>query len=274
MTLQQLQTEFACKGRLLTPFGLLLEFDPTTAVALTALPCDALKNLVLQHRLIVMRGILPIDDKDQFSESCERFGPLLTWDFGALFEVVEHDQPKNYLFTNGSVPYHWDGAFAEQAPWLQVFQCREAPSEGVGGETLFCDTAAIWKSLTTDTQQRWRSVEISYFTEKVSHYGGVVRAALVAEHPLTNETVLRFAEPANETTVPLNTPLLEFHGIDQADATALLKELTQLIYDPQFVYAHAWRQGEYLLADNHVLLHGRSRYHQHQPRRLWRVHVL
>lgn len=274
MTLEQLQTRFNADVRPSPPFGLKILFDSTRRPTFKSLPIDELKPILLQHRLILLRGLEPIGDQGEFSTQCARLGELLKWEFGAVFEVVEHTDPKNYLFTNGSVPYHWDGAFAAQAPWLQVFQCREAPGEGIGGETIFCDTPGVWNSLPTQMRELWRSVEIEYTTEKVAHYGGAIRVPLVGIHPLTGETTLRFAEPANATTVSLNTPNLAVHGIEPGIVPEFLEDLCRRIYDPRFVYAHSWQPGDFLIADNHALLHGRNSYGRQSPRRLWRVHVL
>ena len=271
---EPMQLEVDAAIRRLEPFGLEVCFHDGARATFERLPIEQFKPLLLKHRLIVLRGLEPTPDQTTFSTQCARWGKLLEWEFGTVFEVVEHTDPKNYLFTTGSVPYHWDGAFAAQVPWLQLFQCREAPGESIGGETIFCDTPAVWNSLPLEQQELWRSVEIEYTTERVAHYGGAIRVPLVGDHPLTGETSLRFAEPANATTVRLNTPNLEVNGIAPEHVPAFLADLTRQVYDPRFVYAHAWQPGDYLIADNHALLHGRNRYGRQLPRRLWRVHVL
>ena len=274
MNVEQLQRQLDCQVDRLAPFGLKISSPRDRGESIESIPAELLRPWLLENRLILLRGFCPIDEKALFSDICGKWGKLLQWDFGSVFEVVEQVDPKNYLFTHGSVPYHWDGAFADQVPWLQFFQCRESSPEDVGGETIFCDTIALWQSLSPELQQLWQSVEIEYSTDKVAHYGGKIRAALVDRHPQTDEMVVRFAEPANATTVQLNTPDLAIQGIAQETVPAFLEELIDLIYDPRFVYSHCWQPGDYLIADNHVLLHGRTKYQQHQPRRLWRVHIL
>lgn len=273
MSLETLREQFPCELTRLEPFGLSLQ-SSSDANRVSSLPVETLRELILQHRLVLIRGLPAVVEKDRFSEIASGWGELLEWEFGTVFEVAAHPDPTNYLFTPGSVPYHWDGAFAAQVPWLQFFQCREAPGEDFAGETIFCDTAALWNSLPKETQQRWKQIEVEYTTDKVAHYGGAIRVPLTMTHPRTEETVLRFAEPANTTTVPLNTPNLSVSGIPAEETARFLAELTELIYDPRFVYAHRWHQGDYLLADNHVLLHGRNAYTHNRPRCLWRVHVL
>ena len=274
MSFDSLQARLPGQLQPLSPFGLVVQATPGSDDSIESIAAESLQPVLLEHRLVLFRGFRPIDDIDHFSGVCTQWGRLLEWDFGTVFEVVEQPDPENYLFTSGSVPYHWDGAFADEVPWLQMFHCREAPGEDVGGETLFCNTTALWDSLSPETRLQWESVEIEYSTDKVAHYGGRIRARLVDRHPRTEEPVIRFAEPANATTVQLNTPELEVKGIPAGSVPGFLNELTRLIYDPRFVYSHCWQPGDFLIADNHVLLHARTKYRQSQPRRLWRVHVL
>jgi alpha-ketoglutarate-dependent taurine dioxygenase len=263
-------TVAGCTVEPLAPFGAVVR--PTGSRAIPG--ADELRDLLLRNRVLALRGFDPAPTKEALAAEAEAWGPLLAWDFGTVFEVVEHDDPKNYLFTSGSVPYHWDGAFAARVPWLQVFQCLEAPGTDQGGETLFCDTSRVWAAADADTRRAWEAVEIEYATRKVAHYGGSIRARLVAAHPLTGEPVLRFNEPANAATADLNTPEVRPLGMDEDAARALVADLTRRVYDPAAVYAHAWAPGDRVIADNFVLLHGRTPYRSQRPRRLWRVHVL
>jgi alpha-ketoglutarate-dependent taurine dioxygenase len=256
----------------LAPFGAVVR--PRAGTPAVPVCSPGLRQRLLRDRLLLFRGFAPLTDKEALAGYAREWGPLLEWGFGTVFEVAEQPDATNYLFTAGSVPYHWDGAFAKQVPWLQVFQCVEAPGRARGGETVFADTARVWASADETTRARWRGVEFEYATEKVAHYGGRIRAPLVAAHPLTGETVLRYNEPANAHTADLNTPEVVPLGLSAEQAGELLGRLRRVLYDPANCYAHAWQPGDCLIADNFVLLHGRLPYQSQAPRRLWRVHVL
>lgn len=261
-----------CEIEPLEPFGMLVR--PVGGSApMPAISPDQVE-LLLHNRLLLFRGFEAFPDRAATAAYASQWGPLLEWDFGTVFEVIEHESPRNYLFTSGSVPYHWDGAFAKQVPWLQIFQCVEAPGLSQGGETLFCDTNRVWQQAEPSRREKWRNIEVEYATEKVAHYGGRIRAPLVATHPRTGETVLRFNEPANATTAKLNTPDVVPLGLPEGQVPAFLDDIIQRIYDPSAAYAQVWQPGDRLIADNFVLLHGRKPYGSQLPRRLWRVHVL
>jgi alpha-ketoglutarate-dependent taurine dioxygenase len=111
-------------------------------------------------------------------------------------------------------------------------------------------------------------------TEKVAHYGGRITAPLAARHPVTGARTLRYAEPPNADTADLNALAVEAPDLSTAELADLLGELNAAVHDPRHCYAHAWQQGDFLVADNHLLLHGRHAFRSHSPRHLQRVHIL
>lgn len=251
----------------LAPFGALV----AGGGAVTELDIGWLQKAVLEHRVVVLRGFEALDRGD-FEAFAARFGAILRWNFGAVLDVVVDGDAKNYLFTSGSVPHHWDGAFAEKVPFLQIFQCLAAPnsSQNQGGETVFCDTTRLWNAASPQQQARWNAVEITYHTEKIAHYGGEICADLVSRHPISGQTTLRFAEPPDAQTAPLNPLFLEADG---APLDELLRELQPLLYSPQFCYVHDWHDGDFILADNHALLHARRAFSPGAKRHLQRIHI-
>lgn len=238
--------------------------------SLLELDVPKLRQQVLQHKVLLLRGYPALDSQD-FVAYAQGWGEILRWNFGEILNVQVDPQAKNYLFTCGSVPHHWDGAFTQQVPFLQLFQCLASPGPGSGGETVFCDSGRLWREASAEQQRRWASIQINYHTEKLAHYGGSLRAPLVAQHPLTGETTLRFAEPPDQHTAPLNPLELEVEG---ADLEELLAELRPLLYSPDYCYEHAWQSGDFLVADNHALLHARRPFAQAASRHLQRIHIL
>jgi alpha-ketoglutarate-dependent taurine dioxygenase len=257
------------RERPLTPFGLLVQGPGD----ITAIPPEALMGMALEHKVAVVRGCAPLTTHG-FLAYALRWGPLLEWNFGYVFDLQLQQQPKNYLFASGNVPYHWDGAFAAAVPSFQIFQCLAAPEEDAGGETLFCDTTAVLAGLTPAERRSWSQIQIDYETEKLEHYGGRISAALLAVHPRTGAATVRFAEPFNEGTTPLNLLTVLVQGQNPTRSDAILRAITRRLYAPSVVYAHRWRAGDFVIADNHALLHGRRAFRQHAARHLQRIHVL
>jgi alpha-ketoglutarate-dependent taurine dioxygenase len=254
--------------RPLSPFGVEITV-PVPGSGLGSVDVPELRSRVAARRLAVLRGFAAPSDEEMLA-FCRQLGEVLEWEFGSVNELQARPDASNYLYTNREVPFHWDGAFAGRVPHYIFFHCRAAPPAGSGGETTFCDTVRLLQRATPEQRERWRRVRITYSTEKVVHYGGTFTAALVARHPVSGAPVLRFAEPVED----LNPVRLETHGLPPEEQPAFLAEMHRLLNDPELCYAHDWRDGDVVLADNHALLHGRRAFRASAPRHLRRVNIL
>jgi alpha-ketoglutarate-dependent taurine dioxygenase len=234
------------------------------------LPVPLLRRWVAEHRVLVLRGFgrLPGPELPRF---CVRLGTLQVFEFGTVNELRATEDARNFLFTNAAVPLHWDGAFLEAVPSYQFFSCEEAPPSDTGGQTLFCDTTRVLARAPAATRRAWEQVSVTYRTEKVAHYGGEVTVALVARHPSTGRTTLRFAEPVD---TDLNPVSIEIHGLPSERHAGFLHDLRERLYDPAVCLAHTWRPGDVVMTDNHALLHGRRAYTDPGRRHLRRVNIL
>jgi alpha-ketoglutarate-dependent taurine dioxygenase len=252
----------------LEPFGVVVR-SAFEGERVERVPARLFGEWVARHGVVVARGFAPLAD-DALPEFGRRFGEVLEWDFGEVNELRVRSETKNYLYTNHEVPFHWDGAFVGRVPRYIVFQCETAPPPGTGGETLFCDTRHMLARAAPHMRESWERVRITYSTEKVVHYGGTFTSPLLATHPLSGELVLRYAEPVDD----LNPVRLDIEGIVDESREAFLLDMRRRLREPEVCYAHAWRDGDILVADNHALLHGRRAFKESAPRHIRRVNVL
>ncbi|GAB1515173.1 TauD/TfdA dioxygenase family protein [Actinophytocola sp. KF-1] len=254
----------------LTPFGRVVETEP--GADLRALTPAQLRDWTIESKVVVLRGF-DLLDRDDLVSYCENWGEILTWDFGAVLDLVVRDDPANYLFARGDVPFHWDGAFARATPSFFLFQCLAAPPAGSGGETVFCDTAEVVRRATPELRRTWESVRVTYRTDKVAHYGGNVSQPLLATHPVTGETTIRYAEPLDPGRY-LNPLFLTVSGIPAQDAGPFMADLAARLHDPAVCYHHEWRAGDIVIVDNHALVHGRNAFRGDPSRHLQRIQVI
>lgn len=252
----------------LEPFGVLVTATREGASA-GEVPARLFEEWVARGGVVVARGFAPLEG-EALPSFGRRLGEVLGWDFGEVNELSVREGARNYLYTNHEVPFHWDGAFVGRVPRYIVFQCDAAPPAAAGGETLFCDTRRLLERAAPGVRASWARVSITYSTERVVHYGGTFNAPLLAAHPSGGEPVLRYAEPVDD----LNPVRLEIEGIAAEAREAFLLDLRRRLRDPEVCYAHAWRDGDILVADNHALLHGRRAFRESAPRRIRRVNVL
>jgi alpha-ketoglutarate-dependent taurine dioxygenase len=253
----------------LRPFGRIVMASGGTR--LTEVPVDMLERWTVESRVLVLRGF-PLLEKQEFADYCRRWGDVLEWEPGEVIDLVIEENPKNYLFASGDVPFHWDGAFVEANPRYFFFQCLDATPD-VGGETVFSDTTAVYRDAGPELWNKWRQISITYTTEKVTHYGGEVTEQLVSQHPATAVPVLRFAEPL-DPAVYKNPVFVTVDGVENGTAEDFLTSLAERVHRPEYCYAHNWQAGDILIADNYSLIHGRNAFTGPTARHLQRVEVI
>jgi alpha-ketoglutarate-dependent taurine dioxygenase len=254
--------------RSLSPYGLEI-MAATAANGPEEISTPTLKEWITKNRYVVLRGFAPLSTKSM-TRLALTLGKTLEWEFGAVNELVAKPDAKNYIYTTGAVPFHWDGAFIGKIPHYILFSCEVAPPEDSGGETIFCDGARLLRGATDQQRALWRATSVTYSTEKVVHYGGSFTSPIIAPHPLTGEETLRFAEPVQD----LNPVALDIPSMTAAQRDALIAEMGKLLRNPSYCVAHAWRAGDVLIADNHALLHGRNAFVHAALRHIRRINIL
>lgn len=252
----------------LKPFGLVVE-SQAQGMDLQAIPVSVLKRWVDDYRVVILRSFAALAGAE-LPEFCLRLGQILEWDFGSVNDLRVQADAKNYLYTNREVPFHWDGAFVGRIPHYIFFHCDVAPEPGSGGETVFCDTVRVLERAPLERREIWEQTTITYTTEKIVHYGGSFTSPMIGRHPVSGERVLRFAEPVFD----LNPVQLEIKGLDEQAQVAFLEDMHTRLNDDDVCYRHQWKNGDVVIADNHVLLHGRRAFAESGERQIRRVNIL
>jgi alpha-ketoglutarate-dependent taurine dioxygenase len=253
---------------ILKPFGVLV-VKKSNSIRLSDVSADYIQALLREYKLVVMRGFSAIEKGDLVAYA-KTFGSLLEWDFGNVMEMRVHETPKNYLFTEGHVPLHWDGAFHREPHYL-LFNCIVAPSNNSGGETFFSDTESFVNDLSVSEIENLQCHRIIYETEKVVHYGGKISVPLIQNHPYKNRKIMRFAEPVLNGLNPVTVSVENVEGSVSED---LIANLAGKLYENKYCYFHTWENNDFLIADNFSLLHGRNAFNQFSERHLRRIQIL
>lgn len=256
-----------------TPFGVLVQAG-TADADIMEVPIPVARDLVRRHRILVLRGFRSFGPQEELARYAASWGQLLSWSFGDVLELVEHEQAVDHVFDNSKMWLHWDGVFVEQIPEFQIFQCVNAPEEAQGGRTVFCDTARVLADAPASTRELWENLTLTYRVAKKSHYGGVAVSPLVVAHPDQEFPTMRYLEPVPGDIDYRNRPIVEFTDVPPEQVADITQTLRDALYDPRHYYAHRWQTGDVVIADNYTLLHGREPYASGCGRHLRRVHVL
>lgn len=261
------------KTTCLNPFGLLVEPHYPNA-DLNDVDVELLRELFWREHLLVFRGFRKFQGPEDFSSYCERWGEISIWPFGKVLELTEHESPEDHIFDNNYVPLHWDGMYRPQVPEYQIFNCVQAPLPGQGGRTTFSNTILALENAPVEALSMWSQVT-GHYQRKMEFYESKSISPIITTHPRKGFSVIRYNEPPDEVRGHfLNPPNLEFTGVSCEDLPAFHQSLKSALYSPTSFYAHAWVEGDLVIADNYTLLHGREAFLARSPRHLRRVHVL
>ncbi|WP_176594051.1 TauD/TfdA family dioxygenase [Sphingobium sp. EM0848] len=165
--------------------------------------------------------------------------------------------------TYGRIPWHTDLAFSETPNAGALLNMVEKAS--IGGQTAWLDTEKAYEALDSDLKQRIEGLEARFefcadlakmkycnpngvrvgeSSAKFPDYQPLARP-LVWKHPDTGRTIMNFC--------PLN--LQGIVGLDDAENDALIQRLIDAVIQPQFIYEHAWEEGDIILWDNYRMMH-------------------
>lgn len=236
---------------------------------------DALRNAWNDHGVLLFRHVGTSPEK--LLELSRVFGELEPHPMENL-RLPSH--PELILLTNIGGPrgpiYAFDGVPTYgRIPWHTDLAFQDVPNHGallnmvqkaaIGGETAWLDTAAAYDALSAKLKARIQNLEARFefcadlAKMKFGNPNGIrvgeskaifkdyppqIRP-LVWQHPVTGRTILNFC--------PLN--LQTIVGMSEADSSGLIHELMAEIQRPQFIYQHAWEEGDIMLWDNYRMMH-------------------
>lgn len=253
------------------PFGLLIQAQ-SNAESIQSIDIEKLKKYFNEEHLIVLRGFKTFNSSDEFANYCDQFGEVSIWPFGKVLELIQQKNPADHIFDNSYIPMHWDGMYRSHVPEYQIFHCVKAPKKGHGGRTIFSNTIKLLKEEGSTISEKLEGIKGTYY-RKMEFYNSKVISPLITKHPYKSVSVIRYNEPHHPKKGKLiNIPKLEFNGV--SDQEKFQSELEDLLYSPQYSYAHTWEDGDLVIADNFSLLHAREAFKENSARHIQRVQVL
>jgi alpha-ketoglutarate-dependent 2,4-dichlorophenoxyacetate dioxygenase len=174
-------------------------------------------------------------------------------------------------FNLGNMLWHSDSSFrAIPAKWSLLSARVVNP---VGGNTEYADMRAAYDTLDAATREVIEDLVCEHslmysrgllgmhdYSEEERAMFKPVRQRLVRTHPVTGRKSLYLSSHAGGIV-----------GMPMADARILLRDLTEHATQPQFVYVHRWRPGDFVMWDNQRTMHRVRRYDDNYPRDMRRT---
>ena len=161
------------------------------------------------------------------------------------------------LITRANALWHTDSTFKRVPAKMSMLCAQSVVPER--GETEFADMRAAWDALPEATKARLEGLiaEHDYFHSRLKV--GLDPATISAERrallPAVPQVLVRSHPVTGRKSLYLASHIKRIYGMSDAEAQALVAELTEFATQPQFVYAHRWSVDDVVLWDNRCTMH-------------------
>lgn len=216
-----------------------------------------------------------LDDDKQIAFS-RRFGPLemtgkanpatgtpfarqsnLDIETGAMIPSDD----RRMIYQKGNYLWHSDSSFKPVPSLCSLLSARIVPP--VGGDTEFATMTAAYEALTNDIKQTLEGLvaehSLVYSRESVTSTG-VLTAEMKAELPGAWQTIVRENPVNHRKAIYAGAHASHVIGWSREEGRDFIKWLNEFATRPQFVYSHAWREGDLVIWDNRAVLHRATAY--------------
>ena len=181
-----------------------------------------------------------------------------------------HDDRRR-LFAIGNRLWHSDSSFKVTPAKYSILHACSIPSKG--GNTEFADMRAAYDSFDQETKEMIEGLVCEHsqmysrrllgftdFSAEEQARFQPVRQSLVRTHPSTGRKSVYLSSHAGDIL-----------GWPRPEALSLLRDLTELATQREFVYSHEWRQYDLVIWDNRRTMHRARPFPSEEPRDMRRT---
>lgn len=226
-----------------------------------------LQHLWLKHQVLVFRG-LDTEDEQRLIRLSQVFGKLeihsrheyLSAKVPELLYVsnIKEGERKIGVLGDGEAGWHTDQTYRPTPALGSLLAGHIVPPEGA--DTSFADMYRAYDSLPDSLKKRLEGLRAvhsyEYFNQQYSEPANRIQRQdgteqthpVVRTHPITG----RKAMYAPKSVVPYIV------GLEPDESRALIEELHDRCFRPEFVYRHQWSVGDGVLWDNACTMHRRD----------------
>ena len=223
----------------------------------------------------------------QYQAAAERFGELME-DQNRMYLVDGHplisvlsnrhlDSKGNQAKVGTNATWHTDHTNQELPPKFTMLYAVEVPDKG--GATGVCNTHAAYEALPEELKQRITDMKTENTLLSSARFSfsnpDIVRAQQESKKPPTVQPLVRTHPETGTKAVWFHKSKTEkIIGMTPEATQEFLQELTDMVTQPQFCYAHEYQKGDMLIIDDRASMHKAGFDFDHsQHRLLYRILV-
>lgn len=156
--------------------------------------------------------------------------------------------------------WHADSTFQDVRVKYSMLSAVVVPDEG--GQTQWADLRAAWDALPGKTRSHveGRSARHSAFHSRIGLGDDAYDAGQLARFPPVERPLVHVHPGSGRKVLYPSVHIDRVSGMSVPEGRLLVAELLEHATQPQFVYTHDWRAGDYVIWDNRATLHRGKRY--------------
>ena len=169
---------------------------------------------------------------------------------------VFREGDRQLLFKRANRLWHTDLSFHPVRATYSLLAAHDLPPGG-GPDTEFADLRAAYDALPAAMKARIEPMVAwhSYWHSRVLGGGPEATAEEAASRPPAAHRLVQTHPGSGRKTLYLASHAFRIDGMDDDEARALLRELSEFATERRFVYAHKWRLGDVVIWDNRCTMH-------------------
>jgi alpha-ketoglutarate-dependent taurine dioxygenase len=172
--------------------------------------------------------------------------------------------------------WHMDGVTVDQAlPKATMLSARQLSA--TGGQTEFANTFAAYAALSNEEKGEFDGLMVIHRLEAAMRfvYGDLSEERLERYRRSPRMVVpLVWAQPDGRKSLVLGTHADEIMGMNYSAGRSLITRLMEWAGQPDFVYSHDWQIGDFVIWNNHGVLHRVVPYAEDSGRNLHRTSIM
>lgn len=238
--------------RAISPFGVEVELDLGAGGRLDDAGREALRALLVEHRVIVMRG-LALTMEQQIG-LCQSFGPVPDSPFENFY--VSNTREDGFLGQR-ELQWHNDVPYLP-SPYL-VAALHAVEVVPGSASTKFVDAVRAYATLPEALRQAIEGRMALQVRQRVPDRANRTSDLLPGDLCTIHPVVRRQPETGAPYLFVNENMTAQIVGLAEAESDALLAEIYAHLYAPESVYDHVWHPGDLVIWDNLAAQHARGR---------------
>jgi alpha-ketoglutarate-dependent taurine dioxygenase len=172
--------------------------------------------------------------------------------------------------------WHMDGVTVDQAlPKATMLSARQLSASG--GQTEFANTFAAYNALSAAEKREIDGLMVIHRLEAAMRFVyGDLSPERLERYKLSPRMVvpLVWTQPDGRKSLVLGTHADEIMGMNYSAGRSLIMRLMEWAAQPDFTYSHDWELGDFVIWNNHGVMHRVAPYEADSGRNLHRTSIM